>query len=151
MTSADRYRFCQTSALSRLLCDQVLYHRGAANYANKVEAEFVAEGVRKLQHARALMAELQDIFLFAQAANKEVDRINGSAPASEHRRLRHVEETARGLDVIPRDQSVIRDTHLIDWDGKIRRRNRFHSPCRCKASRSRVSTRATTAGAGMKF
>ena len=45
-----------------------------------------------------IVAQLVDLFGRAEAVEKEVLRINGSAPDGESRRLLGVEQTARGLE-----------------------------------------------------
>jgi hypothetical protein len=50
-----------------------------------------------------LAARLGEIFRMAQAVDKEVGRLNGSAPDGEHRRLKEVELEARGLASYSRD------------------------------------------------
>jgi predicted transcriptional regulator len=76
----------------------------AAEYAARWEADFEqVEGRRNelVQEYAAtyprLVAQLVDLFERIEAADKEVSRINGSAPDGENRRLRGVELTARGL------------------------------------------------------
>jgi hypothetical protein len=44
------------------------------------------------------VAQLIDLFERMKAVDKEVGRVNGSAPYGNHRRLLEVELTARGLD-----------------------------------------------------
>ena len=77
----------------------------AAEYAARWEPDF--EGVQarrdKLAQEYAatypkLVAQLVDLFGRAQAVDKEISRINGSAPTGEHRRLLGVELTARDLE-----------------------------------------------------
>jgi hypothetical protein len=47
---------------------------------------------------RAITAELVDLFTRIAACDREVGRINGSAPGFDRRRLLGVELTARGID-----------------------------------------------------
>jgi hypothetical protein len=66
----------------------------------------VEEAARKWDNYPTLVATLIDI-LDTAAIEKEVPRINGSAPDGEQRRLRSVELTARGLDGFSADTPSI--------------------------------------------
>ena len=62
------------------------------------------------------VAQVVDLFSRAEAVDKEVSRINGSAPSGEHRRLRQVELVARGLDNFSRaDPPITKAVQLPDW------------------------------------
>jgi len=57
-----------------------------------------------------------DLFSRAEAVDKEVSRINGSAPEGEHRRLRQTELVARGLNNFSRaDPPIAKAVQLPDW------------------------------------
>ncbi len=81
----------------------------------QVEAKVEAAS-RKYAKYPTLVTELVDIFRDAEEVDKEVARINGSAPSGEHRRLRSVELTARGLDSFTTaNPSISRSVQLPDW------------------------------------
>jgi hypothetical protein len=68
-----------------------------------------------------LVAELVDIFRDAEEADKDVSRINGSAPPGEHRRLRGVELTTRSLECFSRDNPPITDSaQFPEWENSGR-------------------------------
>jgi hypothetical protein len=46
----------------------------------------------------AAVAQLADLFQLMSGCDRECSRINGSAPPGDHRRLRRVELTARGVE-----------------------------------------------------
>jgi hypothetical protein len=61
------------------------------------------------------VAQVVDLFSRAEAVDREVSRINGSAPSGEHR-LRQVELVARGLDNFSRaDPPITKAVQLPDW------------------------------------
>jgi hypothetical protein len=63
-----------------------------------------------------VVAQLIDLLTRVTACDAEVDRINGSAPYGDHRRLRGVELTARNLDSFTRDDPPIaKELKLPDW------------------------------------
>jgi hypothetical protein len=65
------------------------------------------------QHAEAIA----HMFALAEQVDKEVSRINGSAPDGEHRRLRSVELEARNLEHFTRDNPSLASTvELRAWD-----------------------------------
>jgi hypothetical protein len=65
------------------------------------------------QHAEAIVR----MFALAEQVDKEVSRINGTAPGGEHRRLRFVELEARDLEHFSRDNPSLASTvELRDWD-----------------------------------
>ena len=67
------------------------------------------------------MARLVDLFESAKAVDKEVSRINGSAPLGEHRRLLRVELTARGLKSFSTaDPPIAKGVQLPDWAQSVR-------------------------------
>jgi hypothetical protein len=77
----------------------------AAEYAARWEPDFEQVQARRDELAQEyattyprLLAQLVDLFGRAQAVDKEISRINGSAPTGEHRRLLGVELTARDLE-----------------------------------------------------
>jgi hypothetical protein len=62
------------------------------------------------------VAQVVDLFSRAEAVDREVSRINGSAPPGEHRRLRQVELVARGLNNFSRaDPPITKAVQLPDW------------------------------------
>jgi hypothetical protein len=64
-------------------------------------------------HAQAIV----DLRMTAAKVDKEISRINGSAPNGVHRRIRPVELQARGLDQFDRDHPSLAATVLLpDWD-----------------------------------
>jgi hypothetical protein len=76
----------------------------AAEYAARWEPDFEQVQARRDELAQEyaatypkVVAQLVDLFIRAEEVDKEVSRINGSAPDGENRRLRGVELTARGL------------------------------------------------------
>jgi predicted transcriptional regulator len=96
----------------------------AAEYAARWQADFEqVEGQRNelAQECAAtyprIVAQLVDLFERIEAADKEVSRINGSAPSGEHRRLRQVELVARDLKGFTRGEpSITNELSLPDWD-----------------------------------
>jgi hypothetical protein len=69
------------------------------------------------QHAQAIV----EAFTLAAEVDREVSRLNGSAPDSIDRRLRSVELTARGMMAFSRDQpSLAANTVLPRWDASAR-------------------------------
>jgi hypothetical protein len=70
------------------------------------------------QHAEALVR----MFYEAEQVDKEISRINGSAPDGEHRRLRSVELEARNKTAFTRDNpSLAATVDLRDWDNSGRK------------------------------
>jgi hypothetical protein len=65
---------------------------------DKVEAERDALARELAELYPKVVGQLVDLFERMEAVDKEVGRVNGSAPRGEHRRLLEVELTARGLD-----------------------------------------------------
>lgn len=69
-----------------------------------------------------LANEIAEIFALAEQVDREVSRINGSAPDGTHHRLRGVELTARDLQQFTRDNpSLAKTVELRCWDGSERR------------------------------
>jgi hypothetical protein len=95
----------------------------AAEYAARWEADFeqVYGRCNELAQEYAatyprFVAQLVDLFRRAEAVDKEVSRVNGSAPSGEHRRLRQAELVARGLDNFSRaDPPITKAVQLPDW------------------------------------
>jgi len=114
----DRLR----AALPRL--QERLQQIQAAEYAARWEAEFEQVEGRRNELAQEFAAtyprfaaQLVELFSRAEAVDKEVSRVNGSAPAGEHRRLLGVELSARGLDGFTRDEpSIARAVQLPDFE-----------------------------------
>jgi hypothetical protein len=62
------------------------------------------------------VAQVVDLFSRSEAVDREVSRINGSAPPGEHHRLRQVELVARGLNNFSRaDPPITKAVQLPDW------------------------------------
>ena len=116
-----------TFAANRL---RTLLPRLAARYQKVLAAEqnaawdgdyqTVQAQVEEVAHRFAvypeLVNELVAIFVEAQEVDREVNRINAAAPAGQHRRLRHVELVARGLDQHDRDHPALSgNLRLPDW------------------------------------
>jgi hypothetical protein len=77
----------------------------AAEYAarwepdfKRVEAQRDALAVEMRETYPAAVAQLADLFQRVAECDRECSRINGAAPDGEHRRLRRVELTARGVE-----------------------------------------------------
>jgi hypothetical protein len=95
----------------------------AAEYAASWEADFAQVEGRRNELAQEyaatypkVMAQLVDLFTCAEELDKELSRINGTAPPYEHRRLRQVELVARGLDNFSRaDPPITKAVQLADW------------------------------------
>ena len=95
----------------------------AAEYAARWESDFRQVEARRDELANEyaatyprLVAQLVDLFECIEAVDKEVSRINGSAPSGEHRRLRQVELIARGLDNFNRaNPPITKAVQLPDW------------------------------------
>jgi hypothetical protein len=65
---------------------------------------------------------MMKMFVLAEHVDKEVSRINGSAPPGEHRRLRRVELEARDLDSFTLDRPSLASTvELRDWNNSGRK------------------------------
>ena len=64
-----------------------------------------------------VVAQLVDLFVRAEEVDKEVSRVNGSAPAGERRRLAQVELAARNLESFSTaDPSIAKAVQLPDWE-----------------------------------
>jgi hypothetical protein len=94
----------------------------AAEYAARWESEYERvkakrdELARKYAEYPKLVAQLVDIFRGAEEVDKEVSRVNGSAPPGEHPCLLGVELTARGLEGFSAaDPPIAKAVHLPDW------------------------------------
>ena len=95
----------------------------AAEDAAKWEADYESRKAERDALARefsdlypSLMTQLCDLFRRAKAIDQECSRINGEAPAGEHRRLVGVELTARGLESFSMsDPSLTEAAKLPDW------------------------------------
>jgi hypothetical protein len=87
----------------------------------KVEAER-DKAVSLFQEYRQHAEAIARMFATAEQIDKEVSRINGSAPDGEHRRLQPVELTARGLERFTRDNPSLTTTaELRDWGNSGRK------------------------------
>ena len=77
----------------------------------------VEEAAEKFRRYPALVGELLELLNLAAQVDPEVGEVNGSAPDNEHRRLRGVELTARGLHSFSVSQpSLTRDLRLPRWE-----------------------------------
>jgi len=93
----------------------------AAEYAARWEPDFEQVQAQRDELAQQyaglypkLAGQLVDLFERIEAVDKEVSRVNGSAPEGEHRRLRQTELVARGLDNFSRADPPI-TVQLADW------------------------------------
>ena len=95
----------------------------AAEYAARWEPDFEQVQAQRDELAQQyaglypkLAGQLVDLFERIEAVDKEVSRVNGSAPEGEHRRLRQTELVARGLDNFSRaDPPITKAVQLPDW------------------------------------
>jgi hypothetical protein len=94
----------------------------AAEYAERRASEYERVQAKRDELARRyaeypkLVAPLVDLFGSAKALDEEVSRVNGSAPPGEHRRLRGVELSARGLETFSTaDPPIAKGVQLPDW------------------------------------
>jgi hypothetical protein len=92
-------------------------------YAQRWEADYRQtealrdKAVQRFARYPALVHELIEIILEAQAVDAEVSRVNGSALPGEHRRLQGVELKARGLENFSiSNPSVVDMVRLPDWE-----------------------------------
>lgn len=115
--SRDRLRALLSRLWERL--DEI----EAAEKAARWEADYAAIEAKRDALANELAemypnltAQLCDMFQRAKAIDQECSRINGEAPAGEHRRLLGVELTARGLESFTRSNPSLMDAvKLPDW------------------------------------
>jgi hypothetical protein len=113
----DRLR----AALPRL--QERLQQVQEAEYAARWAAEFEQVEGRRNELAQEfaatyprLVGQLVDLFSRAEAVDKEVSRVNGSAPAGVRRRLAEVELAARDLESFSTtDPSIAKAVQLPDW------------------------------------
>jgi hypothetical protein len=93
----------------------------AAEYAERWASEYERVQAKRDELARRyaeypkIVARLVDLFGSAKALDEEVSRVNGSAPPGEHRRLRGVELSARGLESLTADPPIAKAVQLPDW------------------------------------
>jgi predicted transcriptional regulator len=107
--------------------EQRLQQVEAAEYAARWQLDFDQVAAKRDELASKyaelypkLTAELVDLFHRAEAVNKEVSRVNGSAPAGEHRRLGEVELAARDLESFnTADPSIAKAVQLPDWTRRV--------------------------------
>ena len=67
------------------------------------------------------MAQLVDLFRRAELVDKEISRVNGSAPEGERRRLAEVELAARNLESFSTaDPSIAKAVRLPDWGHSVK-------------------------------
>ncbi len=84
--------------------------------AEQVQAQVEAAEKFAAQYPK-LAAELLGLFRLAEEVDREVARVNSSAPIGAHGRLRQVELVARGLDAYSRSApSIGRSIRLPDWE-----------------------------------
>jgi hypothetical protein len=87
-----------------------------AEYA-AVEAARDALAAEWRQVYPELVTKIADLFTRTAECDREGSRINGSAPSGEHRRLRSVELTARGLDSFTTaNPSIAKTMQLPDFE-----------------------------------
>jgi hypothetical protein len=76
------------------------------------------KAARKFERVRSLISEMAAIFTEAEEVDRDVSRINGSAPSGQ-RHLQQVELIARNLaSFSSSDRSIVASTTLLGWDGK---------------------------------
>jgi hypothetical protein len=94
--------------------------RWKADYdAVKAKRDILAKEFAELYPT--LTAQLCDLFERAKLVDRECVRIDGEAPAAEHRRLRGIELTARGLECFNRSSpSLTGAVTLPDWTDSAR-------------------------------
>jgi hypothetical protein len=94
--------------------------RWKADYdAVKAKRDILAKEFAELYPT--LTAQLCDLFERAKLIDQECVRIDGEAPAAEHRRLRGIELTARGLECFNRSSpSLTGAVTLPDWTDSAR-------------------------------
>jgi len=74
------------------------------------------EAVAAFKHYPSLAEKIVHLFATAAAVDREVSRVNGSAPDGEHRRLKEVELKARNVESFSRDNpSIAKAVQLPDW------------------------------------
>jgi hypothetical protein len=94
--------------------------RGGSSEYKQVEVK-CDELARTYAEYPKLVAQLVDLFGNAKAADKEILRINGSAPPADYRRLLAVELTARGLrSFSTADPPIAKGVQLPDWAHSVR-------------------------------
>jgi hypothetical protein len=100
----------------------------AAEYAARWEADFEEVEGRRNEMAQEyvatyprLVAQFVDILHRAEAVDRDVSRVNGSAPAGEHRRLAEVELAARNLESFSTaNPSIAKMLQLPDFEHSAR-------------------------------
>jgi hypothetical protein len=129
----DSARAFEAGHLAQLSCDRLrhalplLQQQLAAalerEYAKRWSERFrraeamVEQAAEKFRRYPALVGELLELLNLAAQVDREVGEVNGSAPDNEHRRLRGVELTARGLHSFSVSQpSLTRDLRLPNWE-----------------------------------
>jgi hypothetical protein len=80
------------------------------------------EAAEKFVGCPKLVADLVKIFRRAEEMDKEVSRVNQSAPPGELRRLRGVELAARGLEAFSSaNPAICKSAQLPDWTGSCKK------------------------------
>ena len=93
--------------------DEEMAHWSAAYPATKIKRDNASERLKRIQ---ILFAEIINLFQEAEAVDREVSVVIGSAPG-EFRRLHGVELTARGLQSFSREQpSLASNLRLPDYN-----------------------------------
>ncbi len=129
--NAEQARATMDSAAFLLTRLEALHPRLEQRWRDVKAAEHATNWEPKFQEVQAkrdvLAAELRevypevthrlaDLFHRIEAADKEVSRINGSAPSGDHRRLLGVELTGRGLDSFTTaNPSIAKTAQIPDW------------------------------------
>ena len=96
---------------------------GAAEYADQWSADYERVATKRdlladeyAELYPKFVAQLVDVFSRVEALDQECSRIDGVAPSGEHRRLRGVELTARGLENFStHNPSITQKLQLPDW------------------------------------
>ena len=78
------------------------------------------EAAATFQRYRELSHEIANFFALAAEVDREIDRVNASAPDGMGQRLRHVENEARNLDFSRDCPSLAKTVELRDWDNSGR-------------------------------
>jgi hypothetical protein len=78
------------------------------------------EAAAAFRRYRELSQEIVHIFALAAEADREIDRVNASAPHGVDQRLRHVENEARNIEFSRDRPSLAATVELRDWESSGR-------------------------------
>ena len=78
------------------------------------------EAAAAFRRYRELSQEIVHLFAITAEVDREIDRVNASAPDGMGQRLRHVENEARNLDFSRDCPSLAKTVELRDWDNSGR-------------------------------